>query len=120
MIKISHQATKEIRSFAIRNTNGYSYTAAPIILIDGTSAPFFRGTSYRWETKAGKPVFYPSAYRKAWGKPVYVASTRSIVVGRDWVIQLEKDIIQCQISRVRGKLVDRCVVDFVFNFGERQ
>jgi hypothetical protein len=115
-MQISLQAATEIRRFAIQHNKGYSYTAATIEVIEGWETPHFIGNSFRWETKSGKPVYHPNAYRRAWGKPIYIPSTRRIVVGQKWLAQLEKDLLQIKLSRQRGRLVDRSIVDFIFNF----
>lgn len=116
-MNISIKAKKQIRSFAIRNTIGNVYLAAPIKVVDGFVHPHFEGSGYRWETKKGNIVYYPNAYRRAFGKPIYIQSTRHIVVGEDWIIQLEKDILQCQLTQKNKRFVHRAVVDFIFNFG---
>lgn len=114
-MKISKEATKEIKSFASRKATGY--TSAPIEVIDGNIKPYWAGRSFSWETKTGKPVYYPNAYRRAWGKPIYIPSTRHIVVGKDWLKQLEKDIIQVRLSRERGRFVAKELATFIFHYG---
>lgn len=60
-------------------------TPYPIEIVDGDAAPKLVGESYHWTTPGGAPVHYPNAYRRAWGKPVYVGSTFCIQVGREWL-----------------------------------
>lgn len=117
-MNISTKAAKEIRSFAIRNTKGYYYTAAPILIEDGKSSPHWKGNSFHYENKSGERIIYPNVYRRAWGKPIYIASTRHIVVGKEWLKQLEIDLIQVELSRQRGRLVHRELAKFAFYFGE--
>src|SRR5271165_6172658 len=96
--RIEKLALREIRSYAIRHAGGqYVYKAAPIEHVDGMTKPHFVGESYSFQTKTGKPVRHPNAYRRAWGKPVYIASTRRIIVGRDWIKQLKVDIAKLLI-----------------------
>lgn len=58
--------------------------SCPVVRVAGNSAPRVCGRSYHWTTPGGKPVRYPSAYSRAFGRPVYHASTRRVIVGRDW------------------------------------
>jgi hypothetical protein len=116
-MEISKEAARETRSFAMRHTTSYTYSAAPIKMIDGNSSPVWAGHSFCWKTKTGKPVFHPNAYRNAWGKPIYVPSTRHIVVGKDWIKQLEIDIIQVSLARKRGRFVAKELAAFIFYFG---
>lgn len=115
-MKISPEASKEIRSFAIKHARGYGYTAAPVIVVAGNSKPVWKGQSYYYTNKSGAIVYHPSAYRKAYGKPIYVASTRRIEVGQIWLMQLEIDLIQSQLTRDRGKFVSKELAEFVFYF----
>jgi len=119
-MKITSKATKEIRSYAIRFTNGYSYSAAPIVIEDGKTRPHWEGDSSHYENKSGDLIRHPNAYRKAWGKPIYIASTRHIVVGKDWVKQLEIDLLQIKLTRAKknGRLASRELAKFIFYFGE--
>jgi hypothetical protein len=110
---LSDDAKKQIRSFAIRSIKT---CASPTIqLIDGNSKPRIVGRTFRWETKTGKPVYYPNAYKRAWGKPIYIASTRRIQVGKQWVELLETDLLQLKMSCGRS-LVHRELVKFNRNF----
>lgn len=64
-----------------RQTAGAS-VSCPVEVIDGDSPPKLVGESYYWTTPSGKTVVrYPGAYR--W-RTVYHASTRRVVVGRNW------------------------------------
>lgn len=61
------------------------------IVISGLGAPRFEGESYHWVTPGtGRRIYHPGAYakhcRRPGSDPVYVASTRRLVVGVDWVI----------------------------------
>lgn len=116
-MKISREAEKEIRSFAIRHANGYVYTAAPITIEDGKLSPHWEGSSFHYETKGGRHIYHPSAYSKmGWSNMKYIPSTRHIVVGKEWLKKLEIDLIQVKLSRQRGKIVSRDLAKFMFYF----
>lgn len=73
-------------SKAVRAAVNASGTSYPIRIVDGSAAaPELVGESHHYVTPGGKPVYHPNAYRRAWGKPIYVSSTRAITVGRDWL-----------------------------------
>jgi hypothetical protein len=57
----------------------------PIEVVDGDQAPKRRGTGYYWETPSGQVCHHPNAYRRAFGRPVYCASTVRVEVGREWL-----------------------------------
>jgi hypothetical protein len=61
-----------------------AHTTCPVRIVAGALAPEVRGESYHWTTPGGAPVRYPSAYSRAFGRPVYHASTLRVVVGEDW------------------------------------
>ena len=115
-MKISTEASKEIRSFALKHASGYGYAAAPIVMVDGNSKPKWKGSSYCHTNKSGAIIHYPNAYRKTYGKPIYVASTRHIEVGQKWVMQLEIDLIQVRLSKVRQRFVGSELAEFAFYF----
>ena len=49
--------------------------------------PQFKGESWGWETKGGRYIRYPSAYRKiGWSNMMYRQSTLHIEVGEKWCI----------------------------------
>lgn len=50
-------------------------------------APRTVGRSYYHTTPSGQPCPYPSAYRAHYGRPVYHASTRRVIVGEIWAVQ---------------------------------
>ena len=116
-MKISDQALKEIRSYIIRNDQSKAGSCARFVIVNGKSPPIRKGSPGYYQTKTGKPVYYPNAYRRAWGKPIYVHSTKRIEVGKDWLKQLEIDLIQVKMSRERRKFVGQEIAKFVFNFG---
>lgn len=115
-MNISRKAKQEIRSFIVRN--GSKYCSAPIVLQNGNSKPHWAGKSFHYKNKSGNLIKYPNAYRKAWGKPIYVPSTIRIVVGKEWLKQLEIDLVQVKLSRERKTLVHRDLAKFALYFGE--
>jgi hypothetical protein len=119
-MKISRQAVKQIRSFALHHASGYGYSAAAIVLEGGRSPPRWEGISFHFENKSGDLIRHPNAYRRAWGKPIYIASTRHIIVGKDWVKQLEIDLLQVKLTRAKknGRLASRELAKFIFYFGD--
>lgn len=62
-----------------------AHRSMPVRLVAGSQAPVVTGRSYHWVTPGGRPVHHPNAYRRAWGKPIYVCSTLSVEVGIEWV-----------------------------------
>jgi hypothetical protein len=113
-IQISQEAKTQIRSLMYRK--GYTHVSVPIEVIEGNEKPIYIGEEARYMTKSGKPVYYPQAYMRAWGKPIRIPSTHRIVVGRKWLSILEIDLLQLAMSKERGKLVDRSLAEFKFNF----
>ena len=63
---------------------GKSY---PIEIEEGFSPPRREGESHHYINKSGGRVWYPNAYRRAYGKPIYVHSTVRILVGAGWLIE---------------------------------
>jgi hypothetical protein len=114
-MNISRNAQREIRSFAYRQGRGYS--SAPIVMEDGKSPPYWAGNYGYYINKSGDIIRHPDAYRRAWGKPIYMPSTRCIMVGRDWIKQLEIDLIQVKLSRQQRRFVNRELAKFIFHFG---
>ena len=63
---------------AIRKACGQEGTSYPIEIVQGSDAAHY-------VNKSGDIIHHPNAYRRAWGKPIYVASTLRIVVGAKWL-----------------------------------
>lgn len=77
----------------IRDEVGLGFNVrAQITVIAGDAAPVKTGRSYHWTTKTGIPVRYPSAYSRAYGNPIYHASTIGVTVGAEWVAARIKSI----------------------------
>jgi hypothetical protein len=115
-MNISEKAKTEIRSYCLRHRLS-NYPISKIEVV-AAGSPRVKGESYHYENKRGETIRYVNAYRKAWGKPIYVPSTMRILVGKDWIKKLEKDLLQLKLSKEQGFLVHRTMVDFVFNFGD--
>lgn len=62
-----------------------AHRSMPVDVIPGDSAPAVTGRPHHWITPGGRPVHFPSAYRRAFGKPVYVSSSLSVEVGVEWL-----------------------------------
>jgi hypothetical protein len=62
-----------------------AHTSCPVTVVEGDVAPHCTGEGCHYVTPSGKPVYHPNAYRRAFGKPVYVASTLQVVVGQGWL-----------------------------------
>ena len=62
-----------------------------IVFIENSkNAPKTIGTGYYFTNKSGDIIHYPSAYSRAWGKPIYNLSTRRIEVGKNWKPKMPK------------------------------
>jgi hypothetical protein len=62
-----------------------AHTSCPVRVVSGDVAPHLVGDTYHHVTPSGKLVMYPSAYRRAFGRPVYVPSTLAVEVGQGWL-----------------------------------
>lgn len=67
----------------------------PIEVIAGAVSCWLTGKSWYYVNASGDIVRHPNAYRRAWGKPIYVGSTKRIVVGIDW-LRVQADLAQEQ------------------------
>lgn len=76
-----------VLSRVVRAALNLSGTPYPIRFRDGFARPKLVGRSYHWTTPGGRPVYHPSAYRRAFGRPVYHGSTLEIVVGAGWALR---------------------------------
>lgn len=61
-------------------------TNCPVIIIPGSNEPKLKGSGYHYTNKSGEVINYPSAYMKAYGKPIYIPSSIRIEVGSDWLL----------------------------------
>ena len=57
-----------------------------VVVVPGRVAPKQKGSPQHYLTPSGQPVYHPGAYRRAYGRPVYVSSTVRVEVGRDWLL----------------------------------
>jgi hypothetical protein len=70
---------------ALRAIAGVYQAHPPVYVVDGCGSPTLLGDFGHWTTPSGKPVAYPNAYRRAFGRPVYHCSTLRVIVGRAWL-----------------------------------
>jgi hypothetical protein len=90
--RIKEEQASYARRFArligkpVRAAAGLEGKPWPIVIVDGDSEPKLKGCSYHWVNKSGELIRSPNAYRRSWGKPIYVSSDRRIEVGRDWLV----------------------------------
>jgi hypothetical protein len=92
---MTHQTTTQAHGISPRHASQYrawlraqaphAERHTPIVVVDGAQAPQRCGTGYYWETPAGDICRHPNAYRRAFGRPVYCASTVRVEVGREWL-----------------------------------
>lgn len=80
------QAAREYRTY-VRVMAKAAGSTCPIAVVDGDAAPHTTGSTGYYTTPGGRPVRYPHAYRRAWGKPVYHCSDYRLEVGREWLAQ---------------------------------
>ena len=63
-----------------------AHKSMPVKVHEGDSEPVVKGRGFRWETKGGSYIRYPSSYGKlGWGNMVYRKSTCRVEVGRKWL-----------------------------------
>jgi len=60
---------------------------APVKIVEGSMPPTVGGEGHYYVNKSGDRIFYPTSYMKAWGKPIYVASTICVAVGLEWCVE---------------------------------
>lgn len=77
---------KRIRAIC-RDVLGFPNNCNTPIVVDdnGTEPPAWAGKRYHHTNASGDIIRHPSAYRRAYGKPIYVASTRHVTVGLLWL-----------------------------------
>lgn len=79
-ISIKRNLSKIVRSHI--DLSGSSY---PIFIYPTNKSPVLLGESYHWENKSGDRIYYPSAYSRKYGNPIYIHSTLRIEVGLKWL-----------------------------------
>jgi len=82
-VKVSPRHASQYRAWLRAQAGAKSY--APIVVVDGSQTPKRAGRSYYWETPSGAICRHPNAYRRAFGHPIYCASTVRVEVGREWL-----------------------------------
>lgn len=62
------------------------YFNCPVIIKQNSKQPPKKsGCGYYFTNKSGDIIHSPSAYRRAWGKPIYNKSTLRVTVGDKWI-----------------------------------
>lgn len=77
---ISRLLKKWIREVAGARNN------CPVVIVQGDKEPTLLGRSYHYENKSGDIIRHVNAYKRAWGKPIYVHSTIRVEVGAGWLL----------------------------------
>lgn len=89
--QLEHALTRRGAAARIREAAGADYMPWPIEIVAGAAAPAVVGDRWGYSTRSGERVRHPSAYRKVgWSNCRYVASTRRVVVGADWLRALAR------------------------------
>lgn len=72
---------------AILHSAGETQSNIHIEIVPGVAvAPRTVGESWHYETRSGLRIYHPAAYsQKGWSSMVYVASTRRVIVGEQWL-----------------------------------
>ena len=75
---------------SIRRACGETQKNIRIDVVPASSAaPRSEGNSWYYETAGGRRIWHPSAYRaKGWRNMRYIASTRRVVVGDQWIASI--------------------------------
>mgnify|MGYP001585616616 CR=1 FL=1 len=79
--------SREYRQFSktVRAAAGLPGTPYPIEVVGGYKAPALEGMPFHHVNKSGARVWHPNAYRRAFGRPIYIASTYRVEVGIGWL-----------------------------------
>lgn len=80
-----NDVSRTIRQMVRRAVNARNN--CPIKIVSGSNPPKLVGRQHYWTNKSGDEIRYPSAYRRAWGKPIYNASTIRVEVGAEWILK---------------------------------
>ena len=70
------------------------YSNISVEIIPGRSAPKVVGRSFYYTNKRGDLIRYPSAYAKAWGKPIYHHSSLRVQVGKNFAATKTKKVVK--------------------------
>lgn len=89
--------SSDLRSF-VRARGQLRGTAYPILVVGGSRGPRLAGEGFHHVTPGGRPVRFPNAYRRAYGKPVYVASTVRIEVSLSWLRRNRPRLVAAMIG----------------------
>lgn len=70
-----------------------THNNCPVVFIKNSKKkPELKGSSYYFTNKSGDIIRYPSAYSRAFGKPIYHNSTLRIEVGENYKFKLSDKI----------------------------
>jgi hypothetical protein len=84
-VSVNTDVSKLLKKW-IREVAGAKGTCCPIKVVIGNNPPTLKGRRWHYQNKSGDVIRYVNAYKRAWGKPIYVHSTRRIEVGSDWLL----------------------------------
>ena len=84
-----------------RRTAGASWPAVPVEVVSGAASPEMAGEGFFYRNQRGDRIRHPNAYRRAWGKPIYVPSTQRVVVGEGWLEAAVEGAILGELARRR-------------------
>jgi hypothetical protein len=109
-MNIKVETAKECRRYL--NKRGYKgINSYNIRIIDGNQPPTLIGEYGCYKTRGGRYIRHPSSYAKlGWSNMVYVKSTHHIVVGSDWIKDVDIDIEQLRLYKMKGRIVHRDIV----------
>ncbi len=115
-MKISIEAEKECRRYLKRH--GYrGRNNLSVKVVDGNKPPHITGDSWHYTTRGGRYIRHPSSYAKTgWSNMVYVYSDKHISVGKEWIKEVEIDIEQLRLSKIKGGIVHRSFAKFNYLF----
>jgi hypothetical protein len=86
MIKINYKT--DISRFIKRELRKVvnAHNNCPVVIVGGDSPPKLCGHKFHYENKSGDIIRHVNAYKKAWGKPIYIHSSLHVEVGADWLL----------------------------------
>ena len=84
-VSVNTDVSKLLKKW-IREVANAKGSTCPIKVVAGSNPPALKGRGWYYQNKSGDVIRYVNAYKRAWGKPIYVHSTRRIEVGSDWLL----------------------------------
>ena len=55
-------------------------------IVAGDAEPSYEGESYHYENKSGDRIWHPNAYRRKFGRSIYIPAHHRITVGAEWLV----------------------------------